>query len=197
MSDGNPKSEGSSPEARRILWPVIRHQSELIRAAEIHLNGGREYALQSKKIGEILKALGVIDQQTLLAVEHHHQTKKAKSKPIGELLIHMGIINREELTRALCIQSGVLMVDLMLINIPRDLLNLIPIEQAKIKKVVPVGTVNKALYLAVPDPATFPDKQHFALLTKLSIILVYAPLHEIQTFLDTQWSGLISTDWVG
>jgi hypothetical protein len=187
----------SHAEVKHVHWPVIRHQNELLQNAEIQVNGGRVYALQGKKIGEILNGLGVIDSQTLHAVEHHHNTKKTKSKPIGELLVHMGFINTEELTRALCVQSGVLMVALPFLQVPRDLLSLIPIEQAKIKKAIPVGTFNKSLYLAVTDPSTFADKQHFALFTTLNIKLVYAPLDEIQTFLDTTWSDMISSIWTG
>jgi hypothetical protein len=184
-------------EVKHAHWPVIRHQNELLQIAQTQLNGGRVYALQGKKIGEILNTLGVIDTQTLHAVEQHHNTKKARSKPIGELLIHMGFIDAEELTRALCVQSGILMVALPLIQVPRDLLSLIPIQQAKIKKTIPVGTYNKSLYLAVSNPATFADTQHFAILTKLNIKLVYAPPHEIQFFLDSTWSELISDMWTG
>ncbi len=187
----------SQAEVKHAHWPVIRHQNELLQIAQVQLNGGRVYALQGKKIGEILNTLGVIDSQTLHAVEQHHDTKKAKSKPIGELLIHMGFIDAEELTRTLCVQSGILMVALPFIQVPRDLLNLIPIEQAKIKKAIPVGAYNKSLYLAVSAPTTFADKQHFSILTKLNIKLVYAPQHEIQFFLDSTWSELISDMWTG
>lgn len=184
-------------EVKHAHWPVIRHQNELLQIAQVQLNGSRVYALQGEKIGEILNTLGAIDSQTLHAVEQHHSTKKIRSKPIGELLIHMGFIDAEELTRALCVQSGILMVALPFIQVPRDLLSLVPIEQAKIKKAIPVGTFNKSLYLAVSEPATFADKQHFAILTKLNIKLVYAPQHEIQFFLDNTWSELISDMWTG
>jgi Type II secretion system (T2SS), protein E, N-terminal domain len=181
---------------RPIVWPVIRHQNELSEIAEIHRNGGRIYALQGKKIGEILNSLGVIDAKTLQAIERHHQAKKVKGKLIGQLLVHMEEIGQEELTRVLCIQSGVPMVDLLLINIPPHILGLIPIEQAKAKKVIPVGVFNKSLYLAVADPATFSEKHHFAILTNLSIKPTFAPMHEIQLFLDTKWAG--SSDiWLG
>lgn len=182
---------------RQISWPVIRTQSELSKTAELHRSGGRVYALQGKKIGEILNSLKVIDDQTLLAVENHHNTKKINGKPIGQLLVHMGIIEAEVLTRALCIQSGVPMVDLLFINIPYDILDRIPIEKAHEKKVVPVGVHNKILYLAVADPATFSEQHHFAFITKLNIKPVFSPLHEIETFLNTKWTGTGSEIWAG
>lgn len=182
---------------RQISWPVIRTQKELSQTAEMHRSGGRVYELQGKKIGEILNSLGVIDDKTLLAVEQHHQTKKINGKPIGQLLLHMGIIEAEVLTRALCIQSGVPMVDVLFINIPYEILDRIPNEKAHEKKVVPVGVHNKTLYLAVADPATFSEQHHFAFITKLNIKPVFSPLHEIETFLNTKWGGASSDFWAG
>jgi hypothetical protein len=181
----------------QISWPVIRTQKELSQIAEMHRNGGRVYALQGKKIGEILNSLKVIDDKTLLAVEQHHQTKKINGKPIGQLLVHMGIIETEVLSRALCIQSGVPMVDVLSINVAYDTLDRIPKEKAHEKMVVPVGAYNKTLYLAVADPATFSEQHHFAFITKLNIKPVFSPLHEIETFLNTKWTGTSSDLWAG
>jgi hypothetical protein len=182
---------------RQIPWPVIRTQKELSQTAEILRSGGHVYALQGKKIGEILNTLGVIDDKTLHAVEHHHSTNKMKGKPIGQLLVHMGIIEAEVLTRALCIQSGVPMVDLLSINIPYDILDRIPNEQSHEKKVVPVGIYNKTLFLSVADPATFSEQHHFAFITKLNIKPVFSPIHEIVSFLNTKGKGTSSDFWAG
>ena len=197
--DEKPSTQKDAPPVgvRQISWPVIRTQKELSSTAEIHRSGGRVYALQGKKIGEILNSLGVIDDKTLLAVEQHHHTKKINGKPIGQLLLNMGIIEAEVLIRALCIQSGVPMVDVLFINIPYDILDRIPKEKAHEKKVVPVGVYNKALYLAVPDPATFSEQHHFSFITKLNIKPVFSPLHEIETFLNTKWGGTNSDFWAG
>jgi hypothetical protein len=184
-------------EAKQISWPMIRTQKELSQTAEMHRSGGRVYALQGKKIGEILNTLGVIDDKTLQAVEQHHQTRKINGKPIGQLLIHMGIIEPEVLTRALCIQTGIPMVDVLNIHIPLDILDRIPHEKAIEKKVVPVGMYNKTLYMAVPDPVNFSEQPHFAFLTKLNIKPIFPPLHEIEIFLTTKWAGTRSEIWAG
>jgi hypothetical protein len=181
----------------QVVWPLIRTQKELSQTAEILRNSGRVYELQGNKIGEILNALKVIDDKTLHAVEQHHSTKKANGKPIGQLLVHMGIIEPEVLTRALCIQSGMPMVDLLSIHVTSDILARIPNEKAVEKMVVPVGVYNKTLYLAVAEPATFSEQHHFAFITKLNIKPVYAPAYEINTFLNTKWTGADSDVWAG
>jgi hypothetical protein len=196
--DTAPPEKAAPPaEARKVVWPVIRTQKELSHAAEMLRSGSRVYALQGKKIGEILNALNVIDDKTLHAVEQHHNTKKANGKPIGQILVHMGIIEPEVLTRALCIQSGMPMVDVLSINITSDILNRIPNDKAVEKKVVPVGVYNKTLYLAVAEPATFSEQHHFAFITKLNIKPVFAPSHEIETFVHTKWTGADSDIWAG
>lgn len=182
---------------KQVAWPVIQTQKELSQTAEILRSGGRVHELQGKKIGEILNSLKVIDDKTLHAVEQHHKTKKADGKPIGQLLVHMGIIEPEVLTRALCIQSGTPMVDVLAISISSDILNRVPNDKAIEKKVVPVGVYNKTLYLAVAEPATFSEQHHFAFMTKLNIKPVFAPAHEIETFVHTKWTSADSDIWAG
>jgi hypothetical protein len=193
-----PPQKASPPVgAKQVAWPVIRTQKELSQTAEILRSGGRVYELQGKKIGEILNALKVIDDKTLHAVEQHHNTKKASGKPIGQLLVHMEIIDPEVLTRALCIQSGMPMVDILSIHIPSDILGRIPNEKAVEKKVVPVGVYDRTLFLAVAEPATFSEQHHFAFITKLNIKPVFAPPYEIDTFVHTKWTGADSDIWAG
>ena len=201
MSDADEKNptQPDTPlaEVKQISWPVIRTQKELSSTADMQRSGSRVYPLQGKKIGEILNTMGVIDDKTLLAVEQHHQTKKINGKPIGQLLVHMGIIDAEILTRALCIQSGLPMVDVLAIHIPFEILERLPKENAHEKKVVPVGLYNKTLYLAVADPINFSEQHHFAFITKLNIKPIFSPLQGIETFLNSKWTAANTEIWSG
>ncbi|MEQ1527059.1 MAG: hypothetical protein ABL911_09975 [Gallionella sp.] len=95
MSNNEAMQKDVSAIKKRIFWFVMRHHKELQQTAEIQINGDRIYS---------------------------HQCKKPRSKPIGEILMQMKIIDAEDLTRALCIQSGILMADLNLIDIPKAVL---------------------------------------------------------------------------
>lgn len=183
----------------KVVWPVIHTQAELFKTAETQSKGGRIYALQGKKLGEILNSLAVIDDETLKAIERHHDTfkDKGKGKLIGQLLVQLKEITEQELIRALCIQSGIPMIELSTINIPRDTLSLIPNERAKASKVIPVGIYNKSLYLAVSDPTSFTEKQYFSFLTKLNIKPIFSPVSEILVSLKEKWNGDGSYVWVG
>jgi hypothetical protein len=184
-------------KADSISWPDIRTQSQLQKTSNMQLLGDRIYPAQGSKIGEILKSLGVIDDKILEGVEKRHHTKKAKDKPTGELLVYMGIIEKDVLTRALCIQSGVMMVDLNAINIPYDFLKLVSNDNAREKMAIPVGVYNGILYIAVADPLNFQDQHFFSFSTGLKIKPVLAPKNQIITCLNTKWVDPGSEIWAG
>ncbi len=184
-------------KAENFSWPDFASQSQLQSAAETRQNGGHIYPTQGHKIGEILKSLGIIDDKILSAVEKRHQTKKASDKLTGELLVYMGIIEAQVLTRALCIQFGVPMVDLEAIDIPPQALKLVPNAVAKEKHAVPVGMHNGILYLAVADPFNFAEQNFFALLTGLKIKPVFAPHDQITICLHSKWAAENAGTWAG
>lgn len=197
--NANNPSPNAPPMAKAdsISWPDIRTQSQLQKTSNIQLLGDHIYPSQGSRIGEILKALGVIDDKILEGVEKRHHTKKAKDKPTGELLVYMGIIEKEVLTRALCIQAGVMMVDLNAINIPYDFLKLVSNDNAREKMAVPVGVYNGILYIAVADPLSFQDQHFFSFSTGLKIKPILAPKSQIITCLNTKWVDPGSEIWAG
>ena len=185
------------PPARAadFSWPDIRTQSQLRQAVETQQHGGRVYPVQGNKIGEILKSLKVINDKILHAVEMRHLTKKARDKPTGELLVYMGIIEPEVLLRALCIQAGVLMVEVQSIHIPFDILKFVSSDNAREKKAIPVHVYNGTLHLAVADPFNFTDQHFFSFSTGLKINPVFAPSVQIDACISSKWAD--SETWVG
>jgi len=192
-AQGNPPPLG----ADSVSWPVINSQLQLQKAAETLQSGGRVYPDQGNKIGEILKSLGVIDDKIIDAVEKRHHTKNAKDKPTGALLVYMGIIEAEVLTRALCIQSGVLMVDVQSIGVRYEILKLVSNDNAREKQAIPVGAYKGTLYLAVADPFNFSEQHFFSFSTGLKIKPVFAPHNQISACLNTKWAEGRSEIWAG
>lgn len=196
--DTNPSQKAPPPPGtEHVSWPDIRTQSQLQKAADTQQRGGVIYPDQGKKIGEILKSLGVIDDKILDAVEKRHHTKKVNEKPTGELLVYMGIIEAEVLTRALCIQSGILMVDVAAIHITYDTLKLVSNDNAKAKRAIPVGMYSGTLYLAVSDPFNFSEQHFFSFSTGLKIKPVFAPASQIAACMNTKWNEHGSEIWSG
>lgn len=178
----------------RIEWPVIHTLNELFDFAKLQHNGESLYALQDKPVGEILIHYCAIEERTLRVVRNMQKKPQHKNQPLGEILVEIGIIKQDELTRALHVQAGVLMVDLSTIAIPAETLKIIPSSKAREKQVVPIGSYHDTLYLAVANPFTFADRAFFAFLTGMKIILVYAPQHEIINRLNIYGAGKSSTE---
>lgn len=164
---------------KRADWPEIMTQRELIEKAELLRSGSHVYELQGKQIGEILVHYRLIDEQTLRTVRQTQQEAGHKGKSFGYILVKVGIIRYEELIRALCIQAGVLMVDIMNFTIPFEALRLIPSAKAREKQAIPVGVYQETLFLAVADPLGFKDHFLFSKLSNHKTIPVFALRHEI------------------
>lgn len=164
---------------KRVDWPEIMTQRELIEKAELLRSGSHVYELQGKQIGEILMHYRLIDEQTLHMVRQTQQESVHKGKSFGYILVKVGIIRHEELTRALCIQAGILMVDILNLTIPFEALRLISSAKAREKQAIPVGVYHDTLFVAVSDPMGFKDHFLFSKLSGYKITPVFALRHEI------------------
>ena len=163
----------------KIDWPILGTQIDLIKKVMLQHSGEQVYPVQGKPIGEILMHYGVIDENTLRIVINMKKRPVHKNRPLGEILVDIGIINQDELNRALFLQTGILMVDILSIDIPADIYKTVPYSKTREKLAIPIGHYRDTLYLAVSDPFLFMDHSFFTMMTRMKIALVYAPLHEI------------------
>jgi len=178
------------PVKNRVNWPKVRTEHELFEYAELlHGSEGRIYAHQGKMLGEILTHYKLVDARNMELVEHIQRRAQYQNKAIGQILVEIGIINSEELVCALCIQAGIIMVDVLTIPISPATAKTVPLETAYAKQVLPVGIYNNSLFLAVADPFAFNDKSFFTMLTGLKVEPVYAPRHEIINRLNAHGSS--------
>lgn len=168
----------------RIDWPVIRTQNELAEIARLQHNREHIYPLQGKPVGEILMHYGAMDEQALRVVCSIKNRPANAKKPIGETLVDIGIINQVGLTRTLLIQAGIPMVDVLSIDIPREIIDTIPPGKTREKLAVPIGNYHNTLYLCVSDPFTYVDQSFFTVMTGMKVILVFAPMNEIVKYID-------------
>lgn len=156
-----------------LNWPKVRSQHELI---DLLHSGHKIYPMQGRPINEILLHYGLTDEPIL----HGEYNKKEHfGLPIGQYLVSKNIISQEDLDCALCVQYGVMMVDLLEIPISFETQKIIPSDKARAKQAVPIAVNEGTLYLAVVDPITFKDRAFFTVLTGMKIEPVYASQHEI------------------
>lgn len=183
-----PSPAAPAPEKKpgqQIDWPYINTQRGLIEKIKLLHSGQHIYEQQGKQIGEILKYYRLIDEKTLQAVRQTQLDPSHKDKAFGQILSKVGLVSRDELVQALCIQTGVIMIDILNIPITFETLRLIPSDKAREKQAIPILLYEGALFLAVADPIGFNDYFLFSKLSGHKIVPVFALRHNIVNRLNT------------
>ncbi|MDZ4200956.1 MAG: GspE/PulE family protein [Gallionella sp.] len=182
----SPPADG---EKKHIDWHEIRTQRDLLSGVEKCYRGEVLYPQQGKPVGEILVEYGVIDEPTLHSLRNTQKRPANSGKAIGKILVELGIVRHDEVMRALCVQSGILMVDVLAITIPSETLKLITGTVAREKQVVPVTVYQDTLFLAVADPFAFNEHSYFSFMTGKKIKPVFSSSHEIVNRLSMYGTG--------
>ncbi len=98
-------------------------------------------------IVEILLDVGLV---TRTQVEYARSHMKGSS--VVEALVQSGFITQEDVGRTLAAQNGMEFMDLAQIVVPPNVIDLLPVEDARRWKAVPVGEREGALLIAIGDP---------------------------------------------
>lgn len=162
-------------------WPEILNLDELRNLLKLRTAGERMPHRDKRLIVEILKQYAVIsDADVDTAIKLQKATGQGKKRePIGKVLLKMGKVGEEVVIRALCLQYGVLMVNLQRFQIEAETLRLISPEVARSLRAIPVADIDGTLFLAVENPFGFDQREYFTFLTKRKVELVMAPASQI------------------
>ncbi len=101
------------------------------------------------RLGEMLVKGGLITNEQL------QQTLKRQiqeERPLGSLLIELGYISIDDLLHFLSQQFGVPSTNLFKIDIPQEVLQLIPLDRIKALKILPISATKTTLTLAMVSP---------------------------------------------
>ena len=104
------------------------------------------------RLGDLLISAGLITEEQL---EQGLQLQKGSGKRLGTVLQENGFITESELIEALQMQLGIEFIDLSKVNIPTELVQMVPKNIAKQYQVVPVKLARDELYIAMSDPLNF------------------------------------------
>ena len=162
-------------------WPEIASLDELRNMIALRAAGKRIPPRDTRLIVEILKQYAAISEQDVdKAIRLQKGDGQGKKRePIGKVLLKLGIVNEEVVIRALCLQFGVIMVNLQRFQIDAKTMRLISPEVAKSLRAIPVADIDGTLFLAVENPFGFDQREYFTFLTKRKVELVMAPEGQI------------------
>ena len=104
------------------------------------------------RLGDLLISAGLITEEQL---QEGLRLQKGTGKRLGTVLQENGFITESELIEALQMQLGIEFIDLSKVNIPTELVQMVPKNIAKQYQVVPVRIVKDECYLAMSDPLNF------------------------------------------
>jgi type IV pilus assembly protein PilB len=88
-----------------------------------------------KKLGECLVEAGLIDQKTLARAL---DIQKMQKKKIGQILMDMGVIDDQEIAKALSTQLKIPLVRLKGLEIPKEIISIVPSEMAENYLIIPI-----------------------------------------------------------
>ncbi|MBC8459675.1 MAG: Flp pilus assembly complex ATPase component TadA [Deltaproteobacteria bacterium] len=102
-----------------------------------------------KKLGDFLVEAGLIDERTLAKAL---ELQKVQKKKIGQILIDMGVADDEEIAKTLARQLKIPFGRLGKINVPKEIISLVPPELAETRLLIPIKETEKGLLVAMANP---------------------------------------------
>lgn len=101
-----------------------------------------------KKLGEMLIEAGVLDE---LSLRSALADQRRWGRPLGRTLVEMKLIEEPVLVEVLAKQLNVDSVDLDQIQVPPDVLKIVPADLARQARIMPFRTIMKFLDVAMED----------------------------------------------
>lgn len=132
---------------------------------------------ERKKIGELLKEAGLIDNFQLEAALSHQRSWGGK---LGAVIVELRFAREEEIARVLAEKLRIPYIELSASEIPAEVADIIKPDIARKFSVMPVRKEGKSLVLAMADPLNIDVVDNIRFNTGMTIKPVLAMGSEIQ-----------------
>ncbi len=139
--------------------------------------------LKGRRIGRILTRLGKVTREQ---VHEALDMQKQRRVPLGQLLVELGYVTQEDVNEALAAQQGMESLDLEKIDIPSDVVKMLPAEAAKSYQCIPVSydASTKTLVVALKDANNFRALDDLKLLMNFDVKAVVAPAAQVDRLMN-------------
>lgn len=141
---------------------------------------------ERKKLGDLLKEAGLIDDFQLEAALSHQRNWGGK---LGSIIVELEFAREEDIARVISEKMGVPYVNLFEPELSPDVIKLLKADMAKKFGVVPVRKEANALVLAMSDPMDFETMDNVRFITGLTIKPVLAMGAEIKDAIRKYYDG--------
>ncbi|MEW6666520.1 MAG: ATPase, T2SS/T4P/T4SS family [Thermodesulfobacteriota bacterium] len=129
-----------------------------------------------KRLGEFLVEAGLIDNKVLSKAL---EIQKIKRKKLGQVLIDMGVADDLEIAKALSRQFNIPLLRLEKLEIPAEVISLVPAEMAENYLAVPVREKDRTLTVAMANPLETYAVDDLRFVTRMPVEIAVAPQKEV------------------
>jgi hypothetical protein len=141
---------------------------------------------ERKKLGDLLKEAGLIDDFQLEAALSHQRNWGGK---LGSIIVELEFAREDDIARVISEKMGVPYVNLFEPELPSDVFKLLKAEMAKKFGVIPVRKEANTLILAMSDPMDFEIMDNVRFITGLTIKPVLSMAAEIKDAIRKYYDG--------
>ena len=149
--------------------------------AKKQADGPQKGTRKRKRLGESLVDAGLIDDKTLSKAL---EIQKIKRKKLGQVLLDMGVVDEDEIAKTLSKQFNIPLVRLDDIEIPKEVIDLVPAEMAEGYLLVPVEEKGRTLLLAMANPLEPYAVDDVRFVTRMPIVVAVATQGEVLRALE-------------
>lgn len=136
------------------------------------------------RLGEILIREGCLNEEEL---QRALSLQKGTGKRLGEILVENAIVTGDELAQALSNQLGYARVDMSTVDVPQEILDLVPVNVLKKHGVLPFSykpDSPNTLLVAMSDPMDLPAIDDVSIVSNLAVEPVVSTAQSIMLALD-------------
>ena len=133
------------------------------------------------KIGELLLKHGLITKEQL---EEALKKQKELGKRLGSTLVELGYITEKQLVEVLAKQLGVPAIDLSNVEVPEEVLKLVPPEVCFQYEVLPLARKGNVLFLAMVDPSNIQALENVKFMVGIDVEPVIAAESSLRKALE-------------
>jgi len=139
--------------------------------------------LRGRRLGRIFTKL---EKCTREQVHEALQLQSQRRLPLGQLLIELGYVSQADVNEALAAQAGMSSLDLESLDIPEDVVEILPAETAKAYQVVPLQyeKSTNTLTVALKSADNFRATDDLQLLMGYNVKPVIADPEQVERMLD-------------
>jgi type IV pilus assembly protein PilB len=134
--------------------------------------------LKGRRIGRVLTKMGKVTREQ---VQEALTLQQKRRMPLGQLLVELGYVTQDDVNLALAAQAGMEVVDLDDVDIPDQVIKLVPAEFANAYKVLPIAfePPTNTLTIALKNADNFRALDDLRLLMGFSAKAVVAPAEQL------------------